>query len=102
VLISDTLLVNEAFIQTDIFPILTLSFVLKAHRPCMIFQHGETIKPRGSAIRLVILVTSWFGCEMENAALCYNKALSRVQECINSKTVNMKIDTPITNSKEGS
>jgi len=39
---------------------------------------------------------------MENAALFYNKALSRVQECINSKTVNMKVDTPITNSKEGS
>jgi len=32
-LISDSLLVNEAFIQTDIVPVRTLSFALKAHRP---------------------------------------------------------------------
>lgn len=58
VLISGSLLINEAYIQTDIVPGRTLSFALKACRLCMIFQHNETINPRGSAIRLVILVTS--------------------------------------------
>lgn len=50
----------------------------------------------------MILVTSWFGREMEPATVFYNKAFSRVQEFINSKTVNMKMGTAITKSKEGS
>ena len=51
---------------------------------------------------LVILVNSWFCREMEPAAVFYNNAFSRVQEIINSKTVNMKVDTAITESKEDS
>jgi hypothetical protein len=53
VLISDSLLVN-AFIQADIVPYRYLSFSLKAYRLRMICQHGETVKPNGRAIRLVI------------------------------------------------
>jgi hypothetical protein len=39
---------------------------------------------------------------MKPAAVFYNNALSRVQESIISKTVNMKVDTAITESKEES
>ena len=84
----------------DIVPVRNPSFALKAHRPYVISHHDETIKPRGSAIKLVTLVTVWFGCEMEPAAVFYNDALSRVKEYIKSKIVNMKLDTAVTNSKE--
>jgi hypothetical protein len=33
---------------------------------------------------------------MEPAAVFYNKAFSGVKECVNSKTVNMKLDKAIT------
>jgi len=39
---------------------------------------------------------------MEPAAVFCNNALSRLQEYIKSKTVNMKVDTAITKSKEDS
>ena len=39
---------------------------------------------------------------MEPAVVFYNNAFSRVQEYINSKTVNMKVDTVITKSREDS
>jgi len=39
---------------------------------------------------------------MEPADVFCNNAFSRVKECINSKTVNMKVDTDITKSKEDS
>ena len=96
VLISGSLLVNEVFIQTDIVPVRTLSSALSAYRQCTIFQHDETLKLRRSAIRLVILVTSWFCRKTEPAAVFYNNAFSRVQEYINSKTVNVKMNTAIT------
>ena len=66
------------------------------------FPAQRNSKPRGGAISLVILVTSWFGREMEPATVFYNDALSRVQECIDSKTMHMKVDTAITKSKEDS
>jgi len=39
---------------------------------------------------------------MERAAVCHYNAFLMIQECINSKTVNMKVDTAITKSKEDS
>jgi hypothetical protein len=66
------------------------------------FPARQTIKPGEIAISLAILVTSWFGREMEPAAVFCNNALSRLQEYIKSKTVNTKVDTAITKSKEDS
>ena len=46
-LISDSVLVNKALMQTDIVPVPALYFAIEAFKLCMIFQHGVKKESQG-------------------------------------------------------